>query len=360
MKDRNYLAVLYSFSYFGPVRARLLISFFGSSEAVWRSTKTKLSEIGLKENVIHKFIDYRNRFDLKGYFNRLKKLSVDFTTYSDKDYPENLRGLSDAPLVLYYKGILSKSDRNAIAIVGSRKVTSYGKEVARKFASEFATYGIPVVSGLAFGVDLIAHEACVALKGRAIAVLASGLDLVTPVSNSWLAEKIIKEKGAIISEHPLGHRPSKSDFPERNRIISGLSKAVLIVEGAKKSGTLHTASHAAEQGRQVFAVPGQIFSPMSEAPHFLIQNGAKLATSTKDIFDELDLQFKVDPDELEKVMPEEENEVKIFKIIEKEPLHLDEIVRISNLKPEVVFAKLTVMELKGLVKNIGNGIYKRN
>lgn len=359
MIDRNYLAAVYSFSYFGPKRTKLLISYFGSCLQVWQAHKKRLLEVGLSEKVVEKFIDHRKKFDLEDYFNKLKRLSVNFTTYLDKDYPENLKGLDGAPLVLYYKGILKRSDRSAVAIVGSRKITSYGAEVTRKFAGELATFGITIVSGLAFGIDVAAHEACLAVGGRAIAVLASGLDLITPTSNSWLGEKILHAGGAIVSEHALGHRPNKSDFPERNRIISGLSCAVLVVEGARKSGTLHTASHAAEQGRQVFAVPGQIFSPMSEAPHFLIQNGARLATTTRDILDELNLQLKVDVESLEKVLPEGKTEVGILAVLDRESLHLDEIVRISNLKADLVFAKLTVLELKGMIRNIGNGVYKK-
>lgn len=359
MTEKEYLAAVYSFNYFGPARTKLLISFFGSAKKVWNASKEALTDVGIPEKKVGKYIEYRKEFDIESYFNRLKKLNINFYTYKDKDYPENLKGLSDAPLVLYYKGKIKKRDKNAIAIVGSRKITSYGRDVATKFASELASFGVTIVSGLAFGVDVAAHKACLEAGGRAIAVLASGLDSITPVSNSWLGERIIKKGGAIVSEYPLEHMPQKSDFPERNRIISGLSKAVLIVEGAKKSGTLHTASHAAEQGRQVFAVPGQVTSPMSEAPHFLIKNGAKMATSTHDILDELDLQLKVNYEEVEKIMPEGEDETVILSILEKEQLHTDEIIRLTGLDIGLVSSKLTMMEIKGVVKNLGNGVYKK-
>ena len=184
MNERNYLAAVYSFSYFGPARTKLLIGFFGSARKVWQSDKKGLLEVGLKPGIVQKFSEYRRSFNLNLYFSRLKKLSVNYTTIEDKDYPENLKGLSDAPQVLYYRGTLRKSDKNAVAIVGSRKITSYGREVAKKFATELASYGVTVVSGLAFGVDIAAHEACLAAGGRTIAVLASGLDLITPVSNT--------------------------------------------------------------------------------------------------------------------------------------------------------------------------------
>ncbi|MFC1600477.1 DNA-processing protein DprA [Patescibacteria group bacterium] len=359
MSDREYLAAVYSFNYFGPARTKLLVSFFGSAKKVWSLRKESLVEVGISIKKTQKFIDYRNEFDINNYFNRLKKLNINFYTYKDKDYPRNLSGLSDEPLILYYKGKIKKRDKNAVAIVGSRKITSYGRDVATKFASELATYGATIVSGLAFGVDVAAHKACLEAGGRAIAVLASGLDTITPVSNSWLGKEIIKKGGAIVSEYPLGHKPQKSDFPERNRIISGLSKAVLVIEGAKKSGTLHTASHAAEQGRQVFAVPGQVTSPMSQAPHYLIKNGAKMATSTEDVLEELDMQLKVDHEEVEKIMPEGKDEAKILSVLEKEPLHTDEIIRLSDLNINIVSSKLTMMEIKGVVKNLGSGMYKK-
>jgi len=359
MSEREYLAAVYTFSYFGPIRTKLLLSFFGNAGNIWNIDKNDLQKVGISSEKAQKFINYRNEFDLEKYFNRLNELDIGFYTYKDRDFPENLKGLSDEPLILYYKGRLKKSDKNAIAIVGSRKITSYGRDVASKFASELATYGVTIISGLAFGVDVAAHKACLDAGGRAIAVLASGLDLITPVSNSWLGEEIIKKGGAIVSEYPLSHMPQKSDFPERNRIISGLSKAVLIIEGARKSGTLHTASHAAEQGRQVFAVPGQITSALSEAPHYLIKNGAKMATSTRDILDELDMQLKVDSDAVEKIMPEGEDEIKILAMLEKEPLHTDEIIRLSGLDITIVSSRLTMMEIKGMVKNLGSGVYKK-
>lgn len=359
MNEEKYLVAIYSFSYFGPVRTKLLISYFGSPKKVWAADKKGLLEIGLKENVVHKFIEYRQNLDLKRYFDKLRILSVKFITYKDKNYPLNLKGLSDAPLVLYYKGTLKKSDKNAVAIVGSRKNTSYGREVATKLSGALASYGIVIVSGLAFGIDTAAHKSCLEVGGRTLAVLASGLDIITPTTNTFLAKEIIKKDGAIISEYPLGHRPGKSDFPERNRIISGLSKAVLVIEGAQKSGTLHTASHAAEQGRQVFAVPGQITNPMSEAPHYLIKNGARLVTGVLDILNELDLQIRADSKVVEKIIPKGKDEVIILRVLETEPLHLDEIVRISGLTASTVSSRLTIMEIKGIVKNIGNGIYKK-
>ncbi len=359
MTEREYLVALYSFIPFGPQRTKLLLSYFGSASKTWKAREKKLLEIGLNKKTVKDFSEYRKQFDPKDYFNNLKKLKIDFITIDDPSYPENLVELDNAPTVLYVKGKISPADSNAVAIVGSRKMTSYGREVTEKFSTELASYGITIVSGLAFGVDVAAHKSSLVVNGRCIAVLASGLDVITPRSNEWLGLKIIEKGGAIVSEFPLGTMPQKAYFPHRNRIISGLSKAVIVIEGMQKSGTLHTASHAANQGRTVFAIPGQITSPMSGAPHFLIKSGAKMATSVQDVLEELDLLLKVDKEAIEKVMPTSPAEEKLVEILANEPLHLDEVARISTLKVSDVSARLTIMELKGLVKNIGGGVYKR-
>jgi len=195
--------------------------------------------------------------------------------------------------------------------------------------------------------------------GRCIAVMASGIDIVTPRSNEWLGKKILASGGAIVSEYPPGTVPQRQFFPYRNRIISGLSRAVVVVEGMIKSGTIHTAKHAADQGRQVFAVPGPITSPMSQAPHYLIKNGAKMVTDVADILEELNLQLAVDKEKMEKLLPADSAEAKIIGVLEKETLHLDEIARILDMSVSEISARLTIMELKGLVKSLGNGVYKR-
>jgi DNA processing protein len=301
MSHREYLVALYAFSEFGAARTNLLLSYFKSAKNIWNASFNDLSEVGLRKSVVEKFILYRNNFKPVNYFERLKKLNIGYLIKGDKDYPENLKELDDAPLVLYYRGELSKNDINAVAIVGSRKMTSYGKHVAEKFSRELATFGLTIVSGLARGVDTVAHWETLKAGGRTIAVVASGLDRIYPPENNGLVSEIIKKGGVIFSEYPLGYSALPANFPLRNRIISGLSKAVLVVEGYRKSGTLITASHAADQGKTVFAVPGPITSPASEAPFFLLQNGAKLATNIKDILDEINLQVKVDRDTVSRV-----------------------------------------------------------
>ncbi|OGM14480.1 DNA protecting protein DprA [Candidatus Woesebacteria bacterium RIFCSPLOWO2_01_FULL_39_23] len=359
MNEREYLIALASFMSFGPARIKLMLSYFGSAKKTWDVQKEDLLEIGLKEQSVNDFIKYREGIELPKYFNDLKRHSIGCITINDHEYPQNLRGLGDAPLVLYLRGRLISSDINSVAIVGSRKMTSYGREVTERLSRELASLGITVVSGLAFGIDITAHRSALEADGRCVAVLASGIDIITPRSNEWLGLEIIKKGGAIISEYPPGVIPQKYFFPYRNRIISGLSKAVIVVEGMIKSGTIHTAKHAADQGRQVFAVPGQITSPMSGAPHYLIKNGARMLTDVKDILDELDMQLKVDKDIVERVMPSDIYEEKLIEVLANEPLYIDEIGRISGLTVSTISSKLTVMELKGMVKNIGGGIYRK-
>jgi DNA processing protein len=359
MSESQYLTAIYAFAYFGPARTKLLLSYFKSAQKVWKVDIRQLIKIGLSEKKMMEFGEFRKNFDVDGYFKKLKRLKIGVMTIFDKDYSKNLKDLDGAPLALYYKGLLKPTDVNSVAIVGSRKMTSYGREVTQKFSAELASLGITIVSGLAYGVDTVAHQAALSVGGRTIAVLGNGLDSIYPPENGQLAEEIIHGHGALISEYPLGYPALPPNFASRNRIVSGISAAVLVVEGAEKSGTLLTASHAAEQGKTVFAVPGQITSPLSAAPLYLLKNGARLATSPTDILQELDLQIKVDREKIEKVMPGNSEEEKILAILENEPLHLDELVRISGCRTSEISARLTIMEMKGMVRSLGGGIYKK-
>lgn len=348
--------MVYSFSGFGPVRTKLLLDYFGSSKYVWEITKKKLGETGLTEKLVQEFIAYRDKFDEKSYFNRLKNENTKTTTLYEDLYPQNLKLLKDAPVVLYYKGEFAASDESAVSIVGSRKMTSYGKTIAHTFSSELAEQGLTIVSGLAFGIDTVAHTAALSAKGRTIAVIASGIDTIYPASNKRLSEKII-ENGVVMTEYPLGYPALRQNFVSRNRIVSGISKAVLVVEGKEKSGTLITARHAAEQGKDVYAVPGPINSPLSFAPNFLIKEGCKVATSPKDILDGLDLDIQLDIFETRKIFPEDEFEESILRILENEGKTLDEIVLILQMDSSSVLSKLSMMELKGSVHCNDGSIY---
>ena len=359
MTDSKYLIALSTFVQIGPVRTKLLLSYFKSAKNLWNASIKELLETGLSKGLVDKFVKHRESFDIDDYLAALKSKSINAVTLFDSDYPGNLKEVDDKPYVLYVKGKLIRSDARSVAIVGTRLMTSYGREVSRKLASELAGFGVTVVSGLALGIDAESQRAAIAAGGRTIAVLASGLDIISPATNKALALEFIKGSGAIISEYPLGHVPFRSDFAVRNRLISGLSKAVVVIEGRMKSGTFYTVSAAASQNRPVFAVPGPITSPASEGPNYLIQNGAKLVSSAKEILDELHMQFKVDTGAMEKVIPATQAEKRLIKCLDLEPMHLDELVRISGIPTPDVSARLTIMEMKGLVESLGGGVYKK-
>jgi len=358
MTEKQYLTCVSAYIPFGPVHTKLLLDYFGSAKAIWDVSSEKLEKIGLSLKKADGFDRFRAEFNTKAYFEKQEKLQIDIITIFDKDYPINLKQIDSAPFVIYKKGKLKASDENAIAIVGSRKMTSYGKEVASMFSTSLAGYGLTIVSGLARGIDTQAHKHSLLAGGRTIAVLGCGLDKIYPPENNQLAKEIVKY-GALISEFPLGYPAIPINFAARNRIISALSKAVIVVEGAEKSGTLLTASHAADQGKIVFAVPGQITSPLSAAPFYLLKNGAKMLTCIGDILDELAIETMVDRNKVERILPSSKKEEKILTILENEQLHLDEIARISSWDTADVSARLTIMELKGLVKHLGRGLYKK-
>jgi DNA processing protein len=358
--ESEYLIAVTAFTYFGPARVKLLLAYFKSAKKLWNCTFEDLIETGLPEKKVVEFVNFRKSFDAKSYFEKLTRLNIKVTTFLDKNFPEVLKKLDGAPVVLYYRGSLSGLKANCIAIVGTRRMTAYGREVTEKFSSELSAFGVTIISGLARGVDTAAHSATLAAGGVTIAVLGNGLDSIYPPENKNLAEAIVQKGGALISEYPLGYPALPVNFAVRNRIVSGLGNCVLVIEGAEKSGTLLTASHAAEQGKTVFAVPGQITSPLSKAPLYLLKNGAKMATETGDILDELDMEVKVDRDKMKRVAPDTPEEAKLAEFLENEPLHLDELVRITGGKTSEISARLTIMEMKGIVKNLGKGMYKRS
>lgn len=360
MTEIEYLTAISVFTYFGPARIRLLISYFKKAKNVWMASNKELIEIGLSVNKVNEFDNFRKNFEIEKYFQSLEKEKINVVTYLDTNFPKALNELNDCPAVLYYKGTLDCLDKPTVAIVGSRKMTSYGKEVAEKFAGELGSFGITIVSGLAHGIDTVAHKSCVSVGGTTAAVLGCGLDQIYPSENKNLSDEIINKKGILISEYPLGYPALPVNFAIRNRIVSGLSSCVVVIEGEEKSGTLLTATHAANQGKTVFAVPGNIMSPLSKAPLFLLKNGARIATEPKDILDELNIETKIDRVKMRKISPDNKEEEKILEFLNTEPLLLDELVRISKCKTSEISARLTIMEMKGLVKNLGGGKYKKN
>lgn len=357
----------------GPVRFRLLYEYFGSAEAAWKASRDELQKTGLGEKLTESFDHFRKTFDVDDYLKKLDTLHVHCLPFNDTRYPKLLSQISDAPFLLYVLGkpsyvetSVGKRDKmpinleRTIAVVGTRRVSTYGREVTERLVADLVDAGMTIVSGMAYGVDAVAHQAAIDAGGKTIAVLGCGIDIIAPSSNADLYHAICNGNGAIVSEMPLGLRPTKGLFPARNRIISGLSLGVLVTEGADDSGALITARNAGEQGREVFAVPGNITSQLSRGPSKLLKNGAKLVESAEDILEELGLGTadKVKSTaHAAKLLGGTREEQMILDILYEGQQHVDSVARLTHLTTSVVAATLTVLEIRGMVKDYGVKVY---
>ena len=333
MNERDYWIAFSAFPQIGPKRFNLLKDYFGSARKAWEAPAKAFLEIGLKDDLVQKFVDFRKTFNLSSYFLRLKKAGFEWLCYEDKNYPENLKNIDGPPFVIYTLGELKSADCLSLAVVGARKMTGYGRQVTEVLVSDLTASGLTIVSGLAYGVDSVAHNTAIDSGGRTIGVWAGGLDTIFSGYRKVLVDKILKTgQGAVISEFPLGFNPQPSTFPQRNRVISGLSLGVLVVEAAEKSGSLITASHAANQGREVFAVPGPITSGLSKGTADLIKKGAKLVYNVKDILEELDIKSKIETQKAKEILPENQEEKIILDFLRNEKKQIDEIIKETGME----------------------------
>lgn len=356
--DLKYWLALHCFTKFGPVRFRRLLKFFGSAEAAFKAGSAGLKQAGIEAGIADEFIAFRAGLDPGRLEERLFAEKVQALTIDDKRYPERLKEIYDPPAVLYWRGHLSGESELELAVVGARKYTPYGKQAVLELVPELARNNLAIVSGLALGIDALAHETTLEAGGRTVAVLGSGLDRqnIYPSTNRYLADKIVSSGGLIVSEFPIGTPPLKHNFPQRNRIISGLSVGTLVIEAGEKSGSLITAKCALEQNREVFAVPGSIFSPLSAGTNFLIKRGATPVTAAADILLALDLsQVTAYIDKQIEISSPEEGHVLSF--LNQEPRHIDEIARLSGLEIRRLNGLLMMMEMKGLARNLGGMMY---
>lgn len=340
----------------GAVRFRRLLDEFGTLEKAWQASPAALEKAGLSQQLVQNLIKIRSEVHLNQYAERLKALGIDVLTWQDEGYPRRLIEIDQPPPVLYVRGELKQQDEVAVAVVGTRRVTRYGTQVTQEIAVALAQNGVCVVSGMARGVDALAHSAAMEAGGRTIAVLGSGLDQIYPPEHRTLAERIVRQ-GALISDYPPGTKPDATNFPPRNRIISGLSLAVVVVEAGEKSGALITASFAADQGRDVFAVPGNIKSPQSAGTNRLIQKGAFPFVTVEDLLEVLDITVLHQQQAARKILPTDPMEAQIYDVLQEQPLHVDEISRLAKLPVAQVTSTLTLMELKGLAKAVGGMSY---
>ena len=356
MDDKRYWIGFNLIKGIGAVRMQALIQHFGDLEIAWKASAADLVEAGLGRKVIERVIQARAEVDLIKLWEKIESQGIKILTWQDESYPGQLKEIDQPPPVLYIRGEYLPDDLFAVAIVGTRRVTAYGRQITEEMSSFLAANGITVISGLARGVDAIAHQSTLKAGGRTIAVLGSGVDKIYPPEHRGLAEQMM-ERGAIISDYALGTPPDASNFPPRNRIISGLSLAVVVIEAGETSGALITAEFAAEQGREVFAVPGSILAPQSKGTNKLIQRGALPLLSMNDFMQALDLTRVGEQKAARKVIPTDETEARLMNVLGSEPLHVDEIRNQAELPIEKVSATLALMELKGMVRQVGGMNY---
>jgi len=361
---------LLGFSYFkkiGPISMALLEEYFSSPVSAYLANSFYLEKAGLKQSLAAEFIKWRETFNLEAAENELKKENISFVTWHSLKYPALLKEIPAPPFLLYYKGSLEAlygNNKNRLAIVGSRKHSAYAEKIINEFLPRLIEQGIEIISGLALGVDSLAHQASLNNNGITIAILGAGVDSASiyPAINRRLAESIIKSGGVIISEFPPKTQPLRQNFPQRNRIISGLAQATLVIEAREKSGSLITADFALNQNREVLAIPGNIFAEFSQGPNNLIKLGAKVITGIEDILE----VFKLGIDQTTKnkkpkkdtIILNDEAEKIIYTILKQaneraERMTVDEIVKISKLDTSVINSKLSILELRGIAKSDG-------
>ena len=328
-----------------------LRQYFEDSAAVQKSTRAALHRLGLDDKLCTAIVE-QQRQEIGPIEANLDRFGIQFIWYDDPVYPEQLKTIPDPPACLYVRGEITPSTPS-IAVVGSRKATNYGRQVAGELTRDLAAAGLTIVSGLAFGIDAMAHQATLDVGGRTIAVLANGLDEIYPTTHRALGREIVAKGGALVSEFPPGTPPLRHHFPIRNRIIAGLSLGTLVIEAAEESGSLLTARSAIEAGRDVFAVPGPITSPLSAGPHGLIRLGAKLTMNAGDILDELRLGDLTEQRMTRSIVADSELEAILLAQLTHEPIQLDDLVRQTELPAAEVSGALLLMEMKGKVRNLG-------
>ena len=357
--DLAYRVALHRIYRLGAVRFRLLERFFPTLEEAWRADHATLCAAGLDARTATEVVRARAETDPDAELERLHQASVTALAPSDPRYPSRLGEIVDAPPLLYVKGAWLPEDEWGVAVVGTRRATAYGRQAAGELARGLAANSVTIISGLARGIDTIAHHAAIETGGRTVAVIANGLDTVYPPENARLSEQIA-EHGAVITDYPLGTKPRAEFFPRRNRIMSLGALGTLVVEGDHTSGAMITARFALEQGREVFVVPGSIFSPQSRGPHSLLRDGATPVASAAEVLEALNLTMVgVQMDFGRAMPPTDPDERALMAALSREPRHIDEVVRASGLAAATVSGTLALLELKGLVRDLGGMQYVR-
>jgi len=367
MDPKESLVALNMIEHVGPVRVRQLLEHFGDAPAILRASKLQLLQVrGIGEETAEAIANWEKSVDLGNELKRIQEYGCHILTQTDADYPELLRQIYDPPIVLYVKGRLTAKDKNAVAMVGSRLTTHYGLETARKLAYQLAYVGVTVVSGGARGIDTAAHQGALSAKGRTVAVLGNGINIVFPPENVELFERIAAH-GAVLTQFPFNRKADKQSFPIRNRIVAGMSLGTVVVEANLASGALITANFAVEYGRQVFAVPGRIDSPQSKGCHDLIKKGAKLCEGAEDVLSEFEYLFPASnrpPSAAESgtlpALTLSDNEQKVYEVLSHEEVAMDDVIRRSGLPASAASVTLLSLEMKRLIKQLPGKLFVRN
>ena len=354
--------VLNSLRLVGPVRVRKLREVFGPVEGLFAQPTQRLAGVeGIGQAVAESIRGWEKTFDLSGELAKIRKLGLKVVDFEDPVYPVLLREIHDPPLVLYFRGNLDAVKGACLGMVGTREASGYGIDLAKKLGYQLAFAGIGVVSGLARGIDTAAHQGALAARGKTAAVLGCSLDQIYPAENLVLADKMVEADGCLLSEFCLGTPPDRQTFPMRNRIVSGLSKGLLVIEAARASGAMITARQALEQGRQVFAVPGRIDQPQSGGCHQLIKDGARLVESVEDVLAEF--EFLLPRSEMPTPAPPQgnlnEDEKRILEALGWDELQADVITRKCGLPSPVVSATLLKLEMKRRVRQMPGKVFTR-
>ena len=357
MDELGYWVALSRVAGVGSGRLRHLKAFFGSLERAWAASEAELQRAGLDERVAHELCRSREALSPAEELERLRRHGIQAFTTDDPRYPALLNEAPDCPPVLYVRGTLPSVECLLVAVVGTRRPTAYGKQAVAELVDGLVVAGVTTVSGLARGIDTMVHRETLERGGTTVAVLAAGLDAVYPAENLQLARRILAG-GALVSEHPPGAKLRRENFLRRNRIMSGLSRGTVVVEAGEHSGALSTARNALDQNREVFALPGSVFSPQSSGTNRLIQRGeAKLILSTRDVLSELGLDPAVAHGKVRTPLQADALQVRLLTEMGGSPVHTDDLARRLNVASQEVSAALTMLELQGVVKDLGGMQY---
>lgn len=344
-------------NHIGPARIRLLLQAFGTMQQAWAAPERDLKLV-LDGRTLGEFLTVRRELDVAALWHRTTANGIRVTCWTDVDYPPLLLEIPAPPPVLYYRGQMTETDTTAVAIVGTRRVTAYGREMTHRIAFDLAKAGVTIVSGLATGVDGVAHRAALEAGGRTLAVLGSGIDVIYPGTHRDLATRIAAQ-GAVVTDYPPGTQPDRYNFPPRNRIISGLSRGVVVIEAPERSGALITVDFAAEQGRDAFAVPGPVHAPASAGCLRILREGATLVRSADDVLEDLHIRRPA----VELTAPDSirlsESEHRLLSVMTSQPQHIDDIAAKLDRTIGDVSGQLMMMELQEMVRNNGGGYYCR-